>query len=852
MADRFGALIRTAPTRVLPLITLLVLAATPVAAETPRDRLIAYLTDVADQQTSARAATISAIATPEAARLRQAHVRTTLADLIGFESVHGPLPSQVTRTSGGDGYRTESLWYESLPGYRVSAILYRPAKGKGPFPAIILQPGHGSDGKLGNHGFAVDFARAGFIALSIDIVGEGERIQHYDSELGASKVGRPTGEHSMAFGQALPTGGHVARFFVRDAVRGVDYLLSRADVDAGRIGAFGCSGGGTVTAYLAAFDPRVAATAVACYANDFDHLLAPGGPGPQDAEQSIPFFLARGFDLPDWIEAAAPRPYAIVSTRDDMFPIAGARAAYTEAHRFYGLLGAGDRITMIEGPGGHGNLAPIAPAILEFFTRWLKAVPPAAPRAEPIGDPARLQVSPTGNVAALGSATLQQVIAAQAPSPATASGESGAQRLARLRAAVRDIARLTIAPGDPPPVVREGPPEADDGFTRVPISFDAAPGMRVDGVFARASGPERKPTLLLLSNAPPHTLLDLFARWTRAGWNVLALEPRGAGGSEEAKSPWTGDWTLLSLRALLVGKTPLGLRTDDALAALNWLAGRPDVDRITLYGTEALAPVALHVALLDDRVGSVTADGAILRYRDFVTRPISRDMAEVNLPGVLARYDLPDLVAALGDRLTLVNPINSVGETGADVTPLLPPDVRVRFRAPRDPILPPSESVRPCLQTAVTSSPAPALPAWRPCSPRQSRTRALPGPHGRRRFVHPQPASGSIRAILAPGATASPRTARPSSRRSTAARCSAAARSSFVVGPISPARCASSRIPFSGSRRAPLCRARPISPIIRFPRCAGKVVGCRAIPPSSPPATRATSRSRARGASLRR
>ncbi|WP_165356545.1 acetylxylan esterase [Sphingosinicella sp. BN140058] len=691
MADRSGALIRAVLCRLLPLLPVLVLAATPAPAETPRDRLIAYLTELADQQTSARAATISAIATKDAARLRQAHVRATLADLTGFERARGPLRSQVTRISEGDGYRTESLWYESLPGYRVSAIVYRPVKGEGPFPAIILQPGHGSDGKLGNHGFAADFARAGFIALSIDIVGEGERIQHYDPELGASKVGRPTGEHSMAFGQALPNGGHIARFFIQDAVRGVDYLLSRADVDGGQIGAFGCSGGGTITAYLAAFDPRIAATAVDCYANDFDHLLARGGPGPQDAEQSIPFFLDRGLDLPDWIEAAAPRPYAIVSTSDDMFPIAGARAAFAEARRFYGLLGAGDAITMIEGPGGHGNLAPIAPAILEFFTRWLKTGPPPAPRPAPIGDPARLLVSPTGNVAALGSATLQQVIAAQAPSPPPATGESGAQRLARLRAAVRDVARLTVAPGNPPPEVCEGPTEVDEGFTCVPISFDAAPGMRVDGVFARASGPGRKPTLLLLSNAPPRTLSDLFGRWARAGWNVLALEPRGAGGSEEAKSPWTGDWTLLSLRALLVGKTPLGLRADDALAALNWLAGRPEVGRIALYGIDALAPVALHVALLDDRVGSVTADGGILRYREFATRPISRDMAEINLPGVLARYDLPDLAAALGDRLTLVNPINSVGETGPAVTPLLPPDVRVRFRAPRDPIPSPSE-----------------------------------------------------------------------------------------------------------------------------------------------------------------
>jgi len=674
-------------------------AALAESAPTGRDRLIAYLTELAHRQTAARAATVAAIATPEEARLRQVRVRATLSELIHFEYAAGPVRFEITGTSDGDGYTIEKLWYESLPGYRVTADLYRP-DGAGPFPAIIVQPGHGVDGKIGDHGFAANLAQAGFVVLSIDIVGEGERLQHYDAEIGASKVGRPTGEHSMAFGQALPTGGHVSRFFIQDAVRGVDYLMSRPDVDDRRIGAFGCSGGGTMTAYLAAVDPRIQATAVACYANDFDHLLAPGGPGPQDSEQSIPFFLERGLDIPDWIEAAAPRPYAIVSTTEDMFPIAGARAAYREASRFYQVLGAGDRITMIEGPGPHGHLQPIAAKIVAFFTRWLKDEPaerPFAPAA--IGDPARLLVTPTGQLSTSGwGKSLHEMIAAEAPpAPAAPAGETAAQRLDRLRVAIRDVARTTVAPGDAPPAAALDAATARAGYRLTPIRFNAAPGLVVNALYAQSSEGGRRPTLLFLSDAPLQAQAapgGLFERSTRAGWNVLALEPRGAGGTEEVKSPLTGDWTLLSLRALLVGKTPVGMRTDDALAALNWLARRPEVDprRMDVYGIGALGPVALHVGVLDPRVRHVTSEGAIVRYRDFAERPISRDMAEVNLPGVLARYDLPDLMAALGDRLTLVSPVNTVGEPlrGADLQTILPRAAALAFRAPRDPILPPS------------------------------------------------------------------------------------------------------------------------------------------------------------------
>jgi hypothetical protein len=150
-------------------------AAQPTAPTTARDRLITHLTTLAREHSAARAATIAAIATPEEARRRQVRVRALLAEMIQFETTAGPVKFEVTGRSDGEGYRVENLWYESLPGYRVTANLYLPKDAKGPFPAIVTQPGHGVDGRLGGHGFAVNFARAGFAVLAIDIVGEGER-----------------------------------------------------------------------------------------------------------------------------------------------------------------------------------------------------------------------------------------------------------------------------------------------------------------------------------------------------------------------------------------------------------------------------------------------------------------------------------------------------------------------------------------------------------------------------------------------------------------------------------------------------------------------------------------------------
>lgn len=676
------------------------------AQTTGRDRLTAYLTEIAQQHIQSRRGAISALQTPEDARLRQVRVRALLSEMIGFERQTGPVATVSAGLSHEDGFDIERLRYESLPGYWVTANVYAPRE-PGPHPAIIVQPGHGTDGKLSNYGMAVNLVRAGFVVLAIDIVGEGERIQHLDPEIGASKVGRPTGEHSMGFAQNLPVGGHVSRYFIQDAVRGVDYLMARPNVDDQRIGAFGCSGGGTMTAYLAALDPRIKAAASACYINDFDHLLASGGPGPQDAEQSIPFFLERGLDLPDWIEAAAPRPYAVVATTEDMFPIEGARAAYAEARRFYGLLGAEDQITLIEGPGGHGALGPISPQIMNFFVRHL-ATPCDAGRCDreapqpflnpQLGDSSRLLATPTGQLSSSIMGQSLQTLAlarANANRPAPPAKETRADRLARLRAAIKDVARTTVQPRDPAPaVVQTIPSKRSGAIARLSnIAFQVAPNLEIHAVFSTpAQGPSvARPTLLLMTAQDPAQFAaqgGLFDMWAQAGWNVLALEPRGAGGAEEIKSPLTGDWTLLSLRALLIGKTPVGMRVDDALAALNWLAIQPEVDehQLSVTGVGALGPVALHAAVLDERVAQAISENAIISYREFVERPISINMAEVNMPGVLTRYDLPDLMSVLGDRLTLVNPVSSVGQAlSAAKVHERAPDVRnIIIRGPRD------------------------------------------------------------------------------------------------------------------------------------------------------------------------
>jgi hypothetical protein len=146
-----------------------------------------------------------------------------------------------------------------------------------------------------------------------------------------------------------------------------------------------------------------------------------------------------------------------------------------------------------------------------------------------------------------------------------------------------------------------------------------------------------------------------FEELQRQGNIVLAITPRPSyPGTDDMKAPILGPFYLLSLRVELVGRTLLGLRTDDAIRAIDYLVARGDVDthNITAEGWGHMATVLEHVALLDGRLQHVTARGGLLSYASLVQVPITVGAPEDIVPGVLKDYDLPQVREALGNRLS--------------------------------------------------------------------------------------------------------------------------------------------------------------------------------------------------------
>jgi dipeptidyl aminopeptidase/acylaminoacyl peptidase len=205
-----------------------------------------------------------AIRTVQELRKRQAWIRRQfIASIGGLPESHCPLKSQVTGVHQDQGFSIQKVIFQSRLRHYVTANLYLPDGLAKPTGAVQFLCGHAAEGKAYPNYQTVcrALASAGLIVLAQDPIGQGERWSYYDPALKATTVPILTIEHDYVGAQCLALGDSLARYFLHDAMRGIDYLLTRPEVDPQRIGVTGNSGGGTQTAMMMLADPRISAAA---------------------------------------------------------------------------------------------------------------------------------------------------------------------------------------------------------------------------------------------------------------------------------------------------------------------------------------------------------------------------------------------------------------------------------------------------------------------------------------------------------------------------------------------------------------------------------------------------------------
>jgi dienelactone hydrolase len=317
-------------------------------------------------------------------------LRKELLDMFGLD----PLPEKtdlkpvVTGTVEHDEFVVEKLHFQSRPGLYVTANLYRPKEVDEPLPTVLYVCGHGQvkkgDISFGNkvhyqhHG--AWFARNGYVCLVIDTLqlGEIEGIHH------------GTYRHDMWWW--LNRGYTPAGVEAWNCIRALDYLETRPEVDKTRFGVTGRSGGGAYSWFIAGIDDRIKCAVPGAGVTDLqNHVIDGVVEGHCDC---MYFHNTYRWDYPTMCALVAPRPLLISNTdTDPIFPLDGVYRTFEKVRHIYRLHGAGEKVGLSIGPGGHVDTQDLQVDAFRWFNRHLKNDDgPVKKLAEKFFEPEQLRV----------------------------------------------------------------------------------------------------------------------------------------------------------------------------------------------------------------------------------------------------------------------------------------------------------------------------------------------------------------------------------------------------------------------------------------------------------------------------
>ena len=336
-----------------------------------------YQTDLAWREDGERMRVWEGIRTePDLLSIQKEISQKLLTMLGGLPTTRTPLHPRVTGRIAMDGFHIEKLIFESLPGVYVTALLYVPDDSNGDkptkHPAILVPAGHAENGKAHYQTLCQRLVQRGYVVISWDPVGQGERSQFWNAKAGKSRYNRICAEHAVLGNLAYLAGTNLARWEIWDGLRAFDYLLTRSEVDPERINITGTSGGGFQAMHIAALEPRIKVAAISCYITSLPmriHNRIFKDPD-SDPEQDLYGMISNGVDNAGLLLLMYPRPVLVAAATLDFFPIEGTHKTFHEVSTLYSRFGHADRIAMAEGYHGHQYSDENQEAAFEFLDHF--------------------------------------------------------------------------------------------------------------------------------------------------------------------------------------------------------------------------------------------------------------------------------------------------------------------------------------------------------------------------------------------------------------------------------------------------------------------------------------------------
>lgn len=293
-----------------------------------------------------------------------------LMELLGDFPKPAPLKAEVVGSVVEHGVLKERVVFDSEKHMSVPCIVCRPVdmKANRKNAAIICSHGHGGYGKgpvagidgiadlkfattSANYNYGEQMAQQGFLTICPDLRIFGERKDTPDLYPGRDAC-------NIHFLRAAIMGVFTLTLNIFDMMRCVDYLATRKEVDAERIGMMGLSLGGTMTTFTGAVDKRIRALDIICYVNSFRDFAV------RDANfcgsQVVPHLFS-WFDTHDVAGLIAPRPLLVeMGMWDTCFPLDDTKKSVEPLKKIYAAAGASENLEFDLHPSEHafaGNKA---------------------------------------------------------------------------------------------------------------------------------------------------------------------------------------------------------------------------------------------------------------------------------------------------------------------------------------------------------------------------------------------------------------------------------------------------------------------------------------------------------------
>jgi dienelactone hydrolase len=597
--------------------------------------------------------------------------RRQLQEMLGVDPLpeRTPLNAVITGTVDHPEFVVEKLHFQSRPQLYVTANLYRPKNRSGPLPAILYVCGHssakengvsyGNKTKYQHH--AAWFARHGYVCMVIDTLqlGEIEGIHH------------GTYRENMWWWNAR--GYTPAGVEAWNAIRSLDYLQSRPEVDGERLGVTGRSGGGAYSWWLAGLDDRVKAVVpVAGITSLANHVVDGCVEGHCDCMYLVNTYR---WDYAQVAALVAPRPLLVAnSDRDEIFPLDGVLSIHEKLTRLYKLHGHPERLGLNITAGGHDDTQPLQVHAFQWFNEHLKGQSDMiASAAEPIFEIERLKVFnelPADEI----NSRVHETFVPQAPAPEVpASAEEWQHQIARWRELLmqKSFRGWPESGGE-----NESPPmhkvfQSDSERVRLSAyDFDSQDEVTLRLYIVQpaevAAGQAGAVELHLLDargwvkflsamrvefpdqfNQEAHVEPDKeeFARLRQAIASrkraLVYVAPRGIG-----PTSWNPEKeTHIRRRFMLLGQTLDGMRVWDARRAIHALRASDGLEDapLELHAKGEMAGIALYAALFEPTVEQLELTGLARSHRlgpDFLN--------------VLRVLDLPQTVAMVAQNSQVV------------------------------------------------------------------------------------------------------------------------------------------------------------------------------------------------------